>query len=108
MYEMARKYLPGGALNPIWCDEQDAEREKKYVSDLVDLFMTLSDGPNVNMDLEMGDEGVHIKLSGNKVQKVVCQNIDSYNDYEEKFEFLKTHSDTPEDLELAMKIIGLK
>lgn len=97
---MAKKYLPGGALNPAWCHEQDVAQMTESIMDtLNDLFAS---GVAMELNLELS-EGISVKIPNNQTQEVVRS-----NDYEEIFQFLSRHRDTPEDLELAMKIIGLK
>ena len=101
---MANKYLKGGALNPAWCDEQDAALLKESIFDTIcNLFDTME----IDLDLEL-TEGVNINISNKPQLKTMCTIVDADNDYEAKFNFIKRHSDTPEDLELAKKIIGLE
>ena len=59
---MADKYLKGGALNPAWCDEQDAaEMTEDIVGSLIDIFET--DGfEDSNVELELGP-GVKLNIS---------------------------------------------
>lgn len=94
-----RKYLPGGALNPAWVDEQEANHITKNIIDgLWELFNNL----DINLNLEL-TEGVNINIS-NQNKKDMCTIV---NDYDQKFDFIKRHSDTPEDLKLAKEIVGL-
>lgn len=97
---MASKYLKGGALNPAWCDEQDAALLTESIMELYDLF-----GDDMDLDLEL-TEGVNITISNKN--KEMCKIINTESDYEAKFNFIKNHSATPEDLKLAREIIGLK
>lgn len=103
---MARKYLKGGALNPAWCDEQDRESLTESIMDsLCDLFR------NIDMDLNLKlAEGVNVTISNKckEESKEMCTIINTESDYEAKFNFIKNHSGTPEDLQLAKEIIGLK
>lgn len=100
---MARKYLKGGALNPAWCDEQDVALLKESIFDSIcNLFNTM----DIDLNLQLG-EGVAINIS-NKPLKNMCNIIDTENDYEAKFNFVKNHSGVPEDLQLAREIIGLE
>ena len=101
---MAKKYLKGGALNPAWCDEQDAEYYSEKAASIVDDLGSIFE--NILLELQLG-EGVGITVSKNRNQNEMCTIVDK-NDYEAKFNFIKNHSSTPEDLELAMKIVGLK
>ena len=102
---MARKYLKGGALNPIWCDEQDAEI---FADSIVDSLSNLFGTMDIDLNLQFG-EGIDVNISNKRSdEKEMCSIVNTENDFEAKFDFLKRHSDTPEDLELAMRIIGLK
>lgn len=103
---MARKYLKGGALNPAWCDEQDAEMIAEEVSNCItELLNSIMD---VELDVEIAEGvNVHIASSKNVEPICMCNIVDAESDYEAKFNFVKNHSSTPEDLELALKIIGL-
>ena len=102
---MANKYLPGGALNPIWCEEQDAEEMTESITEsLMDIFE--SDDIDADVQINLG-EGVIVnarKSSSNESRNVCI----AENDYEAKFNFIKQHSDDPDDLKLAREIIGLK
>lgn len=105
---MAKKYLPGGALNPAWCDEQDIAITTENIMDgLASLFNNL----DINFSLQL-DEGINLNIS-NKQQNIepsndMCTIINIEEEYEAKFNFIKNHSETPEDLQLAKEIIGLK
>lgn len=110
---MARKYLPGGALNPIWCEEEDArvlaENSMDMMKAMYELYVMMANDPDINMnfDLELA-EGLNVNVSGKEKPKDMCSIIDTESEYEAKFNFLKRHSSTPEDLKLAKEIIGLK
>lgn len=105
---MANKYLKGGALNPAWCDEQDAAFEAERIMESTKFLHDLIDDINIELNLQLG-EGVGINISKNKNPKEeMCTIVNAESDYEAKFNFLKNHSNTPDELELAMKIIGLK
>ena len=102
---MARKYLKGGALNPAWCDEQDAQSLTESIMNAID---SLLDNTDFDINLQLG-EGVDISISNkNNELKNMCNIVNTENDYEVMFNFLKNHSETPEDLQLAKEIIGLK
>lgn len=98
---MAKKYLNGGALNPAWCDEQDEViLSNSIMSGICNLFN--------NMDIELNVqlmEGVDLNIS--KKANNMCTIIDT-NDYEAKFNFIKNHSTSLEELQLAKEIVGLK
>lgn len=102
---MANKYLKGGALNPAWCDEQDAKAMTESIIDsLYDLF---TNGVDIGISLQLG-EGVDISLSRKPMNmNTMCTIVDTESEYEAKFNFIKNHSGTPEDLKLAKEIIGL-
>lgn len=111
---MANKYLKGGALNPIWCDEEDArilaENTTSMMESLYEICsMMAEDDIDVDFNLELA-EGLNVNVSSaNKENpKDMCSIIDTESELEAKFNFLKRHSSTPEDLELAKEIIGLK
>lgn len=100
---MANKYLKGGALNPAWCDEQDALYDAERISDNI---MNLLERIAMDMTIDFGGGIVtNVPSVQNKKEMCIISNVD---DYEAKFNFVKRHSDTPEDLELAKQIIGLK
>lgn len=102
---MADKYLKGGALNPAWCDEQDrALLTESIKNNLCDLFNNM----DIDLNLELA-EGVNVIISNKNDDepKDMCM-IDTERDYEAKFNFIKNHSSTPEDLKLAREIIGLE
>lgn len=103
---MSKKYLPGGAINPAWAKEQQVDYIANNITDgLWELFNSI--GMELNLELS---EGVNLKISNQNNTKDMCSVEDrgNMNDYlESKFNFIKNHSDTPEDLKLAREIIGL-
>ena len=104
---MADKYLPNGGLNPIWCMEDDARKEADAIMESIeDLFDC--DGVHTRLELDLGD-GVkaHIEPDDDEYEDDGNDNIDMISKYEAKFQFIKMHSDNPEDLKLAREIIGL-
>lgn len=111
---MARKYLPGGALNPEWCDEQDAALLKENVLnnfyDLLEFMKGNIYDMNINIPLGGGvDVSLYYPNNNTNIQmKEMCTIIDIEKEYEAKFNFIKRHSGTPEDLQLAKEIVGLK
>ena len=71
----------------------------------MDIFE--SDDIDADVQINLG-EGVVVnarKKSNSNESRNVCI---AENDYEAKFNFIKQHSDNPEDLKLAREIIGLK
>lgn len=104
---MACKYLKGGALNPSWCDEQDSEEESSYVMDSIALLYEMSKEMDLNMSVDFQlEEGVVAHLSkNNETKDDACSPEDIEAKLEAKFNFIRNHNDTPEDLELAIKII---
>lgn len=76
---MAHKYLKGGALNPVWVDEQ---RANDLAESMLDVAMNIISLIDFNKEAQQ-------------------------NEYETKFNFIKNHSDSEEDKELAKKIIGI-
>ena len=102
---MARKYLKGGALNPVWCNEQDNRIMTESIMDGISNLLNVLD---INLNIQLG-EYIGLNISNKyKEQKELCTIIDTESDYESKFNFIKNHNATPEDLQLAKDIIGLK
>jgi hypothetical protein len=106
---MAEKYLKGGALNPAWCDEQDTQL---IVDEIMDGLANLFDELDIDLELQFG-EGIGVNISNRQTTNTpsmnnMCTILDIEEEYEAKFNFLKRHSATPEDLQLAKDIIGLK
>ena len=102
---MANKYLPGGALNPAWCDEQDANMEAERITDaLLDIFN--DDLIDADVALNLGD-GVMVTICNKDEDDISKIKSCSEDEYEAKFQFIKRHSDNEEDLKLAREIIGL-
>lgn len=95
------KYLKGGSLNPAWVDEQERQQ---IVDDIMDGLEELIEcfGAKINMNLAEG-----IDLSLTNITDSSMPSINSVNELEAKFNFIKNHSDNPEDLKLAREIIGL-
>lgn len=76
-------YNPGGGLNVFWVDEDMERIRKEKIKEEMQFYKDLErefrDSNSSDIDYEL----------------------------EAKFEFLKKHSDNPEDLELAKKILGI-
>ena len=105
---MANKYLPGGGLNPIWCDEQDAIEEVERISSALENIFD-DDSMDADVSLDLG-EGVTLNLSKKDYNSDDDNDVDDRNFediYEAKFNFIKRHSDNEEDLKLAREILGL-
>ena len=101
---MARKYLPGGALNPAWCDEQDIAADTESIMNSLSYLLEEMD---IDLNLQLA-EGIGVSIyNKNKEPKSMCSVLDTESEYEAKFNFIKRHSATPEDLQLAREIIGL-
>ena len=63
---------------------------------------------DMDFNVQLGD-GIDISISkSNEPSKNMCDVVNTADDYEAKFNFIKNHSDTPEDLKLAREIIGLE
>ena len=109
---MASKYLKGGALNPVWCDEQDAEYMAEQISEEIISLLECTD-MSIDMDLGSGVE-VHIPGKSEKIMDALLEDelededVSVEEELEAKFLFLKKHSGNPEDLELAKLILGIK
>ena len=99
------KYLKTGAINPAWAEERDAEIMTNGIMEHID---NLLDSIDLNMDIELA-KGVNINVSNkqNKQHTEMCSIVPPLDDYESKFEFIKRHSNSPEDLKLAREIVGL-
>lgn len=99
------KYLKTGAINPAWAEERDEEIMTNGIMECID---NLLDSIDLNMDIELA-KGVNINVSNkqNKQHTEMCSIVPPLDDYESKFEFIKRHSNSPEDLKLAREIVGL-
>lgn len=79
------KYIKGGGINPFWMFEQE---EQALEDDFIDSLMSCI------------DMIVPVSVVNNQQQ-------DTLNELEAKYQFLKNHSDSPEDLQLAKEILGI-
>lgn len=95
----SNKYNPGGGLNYFWVEEEiERIRKEKMREEMEDC------GESIESIME--DFASNLLKSMAKVP--VCNNDGNINnELEAKFQFIKNHSDNPEDLELAKKIIGI-
>ncbi len=73
-----KKYIKGGSINPFWVREQMGEFD--------DNNNSCNTSSNISISIS----------------------ISTGNDYDQQFEFLKEHSNSPEDLALAKSILGLE
>lgn len=98
-----RKYLPGGSLNPYWVNEQEQSRLKQ------DLLEDLNSFVNILKDPIFGC--ISIMKQPVEMCTIIHNGEQSYRGLEQeleaKFNFIKRHSDSKEDLQLAREIIGL-
>lgn len=82
-----RKYTPCGGISLLWLDEQQRKKEERQRRDYEKQMETMI--KNMTGGYSNNDEK-------------------SFETLEDKFNFLKAHSDNPEDLELAKQILGIK
>lgn len=90
------KYIKGGSLNPFWINElryQTRLKNNGRIPGEDDDFIPFSEClENVINNFDSDDD---------------CDDISYEDELEAKFNFLKKHSDSEEDLELAKQILGL-
>lgn len=91
-------YNPGGGLNYFWVEERIEEynREKRR-KEMEEYGESISDIM----------EDFANNLIKSSIQIPICDNNSITDELEAKFQFIKNHSDDPEDLELAKKILGI-
>jgi hypothetical protein len=89
------KYLPGGSINPAWAREQEVANITNDISNEFYEFIN-------NLEFNFGKEEVNVNMI---IRKEMCEICD--DEYERKFNFIRNHSDSPEDLKLAREIIGI-
>ena len=103
---MANKYLPNGALNPIWCMEDDARREAESIKEsIADIFDC--EGIAAGLELDLGGGVTAFMEQVYDEEEDGDDDSDKFSEYEAKFQFIKMHSNNPEDLKLAREIVGL-
>jgi hypothetical protein len=107
---MPEKYVRGGNINPFWVM---AEREKimeekalkknnaKFYAELEKITKEYKEEVRKEVREELLQEFKE------KHKQMVHEADSMPNDYDAKFQFLKSHSDTPEDLALAKSILGI-
>lgn len=99
-----------GALNPFWVNEQQFQ---KQLDDYVYAYNYLNDniGNNsYNYSDSCNDDSIEDILNdiineAIEESKPMCRIVDNQITLEDQFNFLKSHSDSKEDLELAEKIL---
>lgn len=94
------KYLRGGSLNPAWVNEQE---KQNIVDSIKDGLEELAECIDVKIDMSLA-EGIDLSLTN----KCIDNSTSSIDSLEDKFNFIKRHSDNPEDLKLAKEIVGLQ
>lgn len=94
------KYLRGGSLNPAWVNEQE---KQNIVDSIKDGLEELAECIDVKINMSLA-EGIDLSLTN----KCIDNSISSIDSLEDKFNFIKRHSDNPEDLKLAKEIVGLQ
>lgn len=108
---MSRKYIHGGGINPRWVLEQEQAKQKKEQEEY-ELVLKEREDYKINKLKDMVKElsySASIQLK-NGINATINNNEGNYQNYtlEDKFNFLKAHSDNPEDLELAKQILRIK
>jgi len=96
---MANKYLKGGAINPAWADEQEADRITENILNMIE-----SGCVSKLLFEAIGGVAIEIENPGSNYEP---ENKSNGNSLEEIFQFIKDHSDNEEDLKLAREIAGL-
>lgn len=96
---MCEKYLPGGSLNPYWVLNQKQQINAKEEAELEEGLMEALESCSVDPDAAM------IEMCKLVPFERVPITLDE--ELETKFNFIKRHSDNPEDLQLAREIAGL-
>lgn len=96
---LTEKYLPGGALNPYWVLEQKQELSSREEDEIEDELLEAIKECSVTPDEAL--------LEMCKVIPASRLPISLEDELETKFNFIKRHSDSPEDLQLAREIAGL-
>lgn len=98
-----------GALNPIWFNEQQFQ---KQLDDYIYAYNYLND--NIGNDSynysDSYDDDIEDILNdiineAIEESKPMCRTIDNQITLEDQFNFLKAHSASKEDLELAEKVL---
>lgn len=99
---MADMYVKGGSLNPFWVDEQIDKAAKKEFKEYIG---TVSEGLT-NTLREVINEFSN-EISEYYDEEEEDEKVNIADELEAKFQFIKRHSDDPEDLALAKKILGI-
>lgn len=114
---MAQKYNQFGGLNPVWVAEEDRrlalEQDRELQEANANLIESIRNGFHDVIEAaaeairecynENPKEEKEIILETNKVNN----SISIEDELEAKFQFIKRHSDSDEDLALAKKILGI-
>ena len=98
-----------GALNPFWVGEQEYNRQLDDYLYAYDYINDYFDNQSVTKSY-LTDEDVDTFMSlladeAVEKSKPICRVIDNQITLEDQFNFLKAHSDSKEDLELAEKVL---
>lgn len=103
---MADMYVKGGSLNPFWVDEQIDKAAKR---EFEEYMGTVSEGlTNTLREVinEFSDE-ISEYYDEEDDEEEKDEKVNIADELEAKFQFIKRHSDDPEDLALAKKILGI-
>ena len=104
---MADMYVKGGSLNPFWGDEQIDKAAKK---EFKEYMGTVSEGlTNTLREVinEFSNEISEYYAEEGDEEEEDDEKVNIADELEAKFQFIKRHSDDPEDLALAKKILGI-
>ena len=103
---MADMYVKGGSLNPFWVDEDiDRCAKEEFKENMQYLSNQFRDSIKKVID-EFRDEINELNDDEDEDDEEE-ENDDIAAELEAKFQFIKRHSDNPDDLALAKKILGI-
>jgi hypothetical protein len=109
-----KKYLRNGAISPMWamlqCRQDQEDHEIEFVKRLADATR----GCNMSVTKCLPFNCTIASIGNNSDDDYDYDDYDDYDDdisveedLQAQFDFLKSHSDNPEDLELAKIILQL-
>ena len=93
-----REYTPCGGISQLWLYEKEKEREEKEREECENSIANIVKNISYGVSAQLRN-GTKIDINNNNNNSITL---------EDKFNFLKAHSDNPEDLELAKQILGIK
>lgn len=105
---MADMYVKGGSLNPFWVDEDIDRAIREEFKQDENLQEALTDGLKIALQQSIREVLACKAREYEENQEEDDEDDEDYLDeLEAKFQFIKRHSDNPNDLELAKKILGI-